>query len=93
MKKYFGVFLFLLFSIAVFSQNKTKDYYLQKSKTQKTVGTVLVLTGSALIVTGIIVDAAKNDQYTEDYTGGYILLGGRQRCNYQHSFFCCLKKK
>ena len=76
--------LFLIISLAYFSigQQTTTDAltvkadYLKKSKTQKTVGTVLVLTGSALIVMGIIVGAAKNDQHTQDYTGGYILLGG-----------------
>ena len=43
MKKYFAATLLLLFVFSVFSQDnlKNKDYYLQKSKNQKTLLDIL----------------------------------------------------
>ncbi|SRR5258706_15286535 len=76
MKKNLAAILFLLFAVSAFSQNKTKDFYLQKSKNQKTVFYVFATTGTALIITGIVLGAAHNDPDTEYYTGGFIAVGG-----------------
>lgn len=78
MKKNLAAILFLLFTVSAFSQDKirNKDFYLQKSKNQKTVFYVFASTGTALIITGIILGAAHNDPDTEYYTGGFIAAGG-----------------
>ena len=41
-----------------FSQPQSKDYLLQKSKKQKTTAWVLLGTGTALIITGVIMNSA-----------------------------------
>jgi len=78
MKKNLAAILFLLFSLSALSQNKTKnkDFYLQKSKHQKTAFYVFATTGAAMIITGIVLGASHNDPYTEYYTGGFIAAGG-----------------
>ena len=51
------IFLFIIFSIPSHSQTKliNENYYLNKSKNQKSTGFVLLGTGAILIVTGAIV--------------------------------------
>ena len=57
MKKYFAATLLLLFVFSVFSQDnlKNKDYYLEKSKKQKTAGWILLGSGAALSISGLII--------------------------------------
>jgi len=54
MKKNLAAILFLLFAISAFSQNKTKDFYLQKSKNQKTVFYVFATTDTEYYTGGFI---------------------------------------
>ncbi len=78
MKKNLVSVLFLLLTISALSQNKSdnKDYYLQKSKHQKTAFYVFAGTGVGLIITGIILTAANRNPDTEYYTGGFVVVGG-----------------
>ena len=66
MRKILLLLSVLCFAVASFSQvnpDKTtsKDYYLQKSKNQKTVGWVLLAGGTGMIVAGILVADNNND--------------------------------
>jgi hypothetical protein len=78
MKKNLSAILFLLFTLSAFSQNKAnnKDYYLRKSKNQKTVFYVFAGTGAGLIITGIVLSAVHNDPDTQYFTGGFLAAGG-----------------
>ena len=61
---------------------ETKEYYLNKSKNQKTAGYILAGGGAALIISGIIVgnDDTNNDpnelDFGPDFEVGTWLLGG-----------------
>ena len=57
MKKYFAAALLLLFAFSVFSQDslKNKDYYLQKSKKQKTAALILLGGGTIMTITGVVI--------------------------------------
>lgn len=63
--------------IKLFSQSSTlsKDYYLKKSKTQKTTAWILLGTGAASILTGVIIDNS-NKGNQQSYTGGYVEVSG-----------------
>lgn len=83
MKKILLGIAMVLMSIYVFSQQKepvalTKQDYLQKSKTQKTVGWVLLGGGSLMAVVGAITfnNTYDSDSYAETDAGGFLLLGG-----------------
>ena len=58
-----------------FAQEKSKEALLRKSKNQKTVAWILLGTGTAAMVSGIIID---NSHEAEDqsYTGGYFEVAG-----------------
>ncbi len=64
----------LVFNI-VFSQLKTKEYFLQKSKNQRTTAWILLSTGAAAIITGTIIDNSHKGK-EQSYTGGFIEVGG-----------------
>lgn len=70
-KTIFSVVLLLLIT-KLFSQAPTlsKDYYLKKSKTQKTIAWVMVGTGTALMVTSLFIKA--NNQNNDD---GWLVDG------------------
>lgn len=83
MKKIICLPLFLLFSISIFSQQSqspalSKEYYLQKSKNQKTTGWVLLAGGTAIAIGGGILfgnsDFLSGDSNAD--AGGYLMLGG-----------------
>lgn len=59
----------------VFSQAKTKEYFLERSKKQKTTAWILLTTGSAAIITGLIIDS-NVDPEVQSFTGGFIEVGG-----------------
>lgn len=59
----------------VFSQQKAKEYFLQRSKNQKTTAWILLGTGTAAIITGVIVDNNHNRE-GQYMTGGFIEVGG-----------------
>ena len=74
----------LLAVMALYAQagKETKEYYLNKSKSQKTIGYVLAGAGAALIVSGIIVGDGDNNNdpneldFGPDFDVGVWLLGG-----------------
>lgn len=68
MKKYFTATILLLFVFSVFSQDnlKNKDYYLQKSKKQKTAAWLLL--GGGLTLSTISVFTGYAD-LSDDFTG------------------------
>ena len=63
-------------------KTETKEYYLNKSKNQKTAGYVLAGAGAALVIAGIIVGNAGNDNDPNDldfgpnFDAGLWLIGG-----------------
>ena len=74
--------LFSVMTILAQGRTETKEYYLNKSKTQKTIGYVLVGTGAALIISGVIVgDGETNNDPNEldfgpNFDVGLWLVGG-----------------
>lgn len=85
MKKIILCLTILLFIVKSFSQTQTslalsKDYYLQKSKGQKTIGWILLGTGLGIAATGGIVqlmhEGKSNGGFDFDFTGAYIAIGG-----------------
>lgn len=75
----------LLFAIESFGQAKTsqtfsKDFYLQKSKTQKKTAWILLGTGLGIAAVGgivqLIAEDARNGGWGFDFTGTYIAIGG-----------------
>jgi len=50
----------------------TKEYYLQKSKRQKTGARVLVIAGTALMATGLLIGDSKNADFGQAGTGAII---------------------
>lgn len=61
MKKSLTTTLLLLFAVSVFSQDviKNREYYLQKSKEQKTLGWIFLGGGAGLIVAGISIQTGE----------------------------------
>jgi hypothetical protein len=74
-KSFFSLLLIMTFNL-VFCQEKTQDFYLEKSKKLKTIGWILVGTGTAAIITGVVVDNVKKGPYMESSAGGAIELIG-----------------
>ena len=74
--------IFVLNSFCQTSKNKalTKDYYLQKSKNQKTVAWVLLGGGLGIAAAGGIVqlihENQRNGGFNLDFTGAFIAIGG-----------------
>lgn len=64
----------LLFS-CLFSQPKTKEYFLQSSKKQKTTAWILLGTGAVAIITGAIIDNSHKGE-EQSFTGGFVEVGG-----------------
>lgn len=64
----------LLFN-CLFSQPKTKEYFLERSKKQKTTAWILLGTGATAIITEAIVDNSHRGT-GQSLTGGVITLGG-----------------
>lgn len=58
------------------SNEFNKDYYLQKSKTQKTVGWILLGAGTTAIVAGIISGNKKNDDLADVGVGVVAVVSG-----------------
>lgn len=59
----------------VFSQVKTKEYFFEKSKNQKTTAWILLGAGAGAIITGAIMDNANKDNEYQSYTGGFVEIG------------------
>ena len=80
MKKMILAFTIILFTAATISQTPapSKEYYLQKSKNQKTTGWVLLGGGTAMAVVGIILASSDNpesgDIYGPNFESGSLLL-------------------
>jgi len=60
---------------SVFSQVKTKEYFIAKSKKQKAVAWTLLGTGAAAIISGAIIDNSNKGE-EQTYTGGFLEIGG-----------------
>jgi hypothetical protein len=85
MKKTFIFLILLLFTIKLLSQNipnseYSKNYYLQKSKNQKTAGWILLSAGVVITTVGIIgFDNTYNDNWhgnSSSDTYGFLVLAG-----------------
>lgn len=59
----------------VFSQQKAKEYFLERSKKQKSTAWILLGTGTAAIITGAIIDNTQKRE-GQSFTGGFIEVGG-----------------
>lgn len=81
MKKLVIILLTLFFMIETFAQAPapSKEYYLQKSESQKTTGWILLGGGTAMAVVGIIIAANDNpgpyDIYGSNFETGSFLMG------------------
>ena len=58
MKSVFLLIICLSLLNCIFSQTKAKEYFLQRSKNQKTTAWILLGAGVTAIITGVIVDNA-----------------------------------
>ena len=80
MKNIIFSLVLLLFVVKSFSQTAgsalSKDYYLKKSKNQKTIGWILLGSGGGLIITGIIVQSSNERNHGGSSSGGEIALVG-----------------
>nr|WP_314897286.1 hypothetical protein [uncultured Flavobacterium sp.] len=95
MKKTITFLMLLLFAVNAFSQTIpnnefSKEYYLQKSKSQKTTGWVLLSGGAIMTVVGVIgfsdsYDIFDSNSKTDTY--GYLMLGGAVSCLGSIPFF------
>ena len=65
----------ILTSNIVFGQDKAKEYFLERSKKQKTTAWILLSVGAAAIITGVIIDS-NVEPGDQSYTGGFIEVGG-----------------
>ena len=59
----------------VFSQQKSKEYFLERSKKQKRTAWILLGSGTAAIITGAIIDNSHKSE-GQSFTGGFIEVGG-----------------
>lgn len=67
----------LLFFNFAFSQPKTKEYFLERSKKQKATAWILLGTGAAAIITGLLIEAPQRGTgNAQSFTGGLIEVGG-----------------
>jgi len=85
MKKFTFLILLFIFVLNSFSQTIsnptfTKDYYMQKSKNQKTVAWVLLGSGLGIAATGGIVQLIHENKraggFDLDFTGAFIAIAG-----------------
>jgi len=89
MKKVILNLLLLIFVTHAFCQSTnqaiSKDYYLKKSKTQKTIAWVMLSVGAATSITGLIIEESEVNKdpvnyFLDDKTGGagtvMIITGG-----------------
>jgi hypothetical protein len=75
MKSVFLLIICLSLLNCIFSQTKAKEYFLQRSKNQKTTAWILLGAGVTAIITGVIVDNALKEG-EQSFTGGFIEVGG-----------------
>lgn len=75
MKKMYSLLLCIFLCNLVFSQTKAKEYFLERSKKQKTTAWILLGTGTAAILGGLIIDGNVDDG-EQSYTGGFFEVGG-----------------
>jgi len=64
------------FSQENFNTVNNKAYYLQKSKTQKTIGWVALGAGTSLIAAGLITGSGKSDDLGDVFAGGAYIVSG-----------------
>jgi len=80
MKKFISVWILLIACISLLGQvttpEKNRDYYLHKSKTQKTVAYTLLGSGSAIIFSGILISSGKESSLSDYGTGIAIAIVG-----------------
>lgn len=95
MKKILIFLMLLLFTVRVFGQEIpstefSKDYYLEKSKKQKTTGWVMLASGAVLTIVGVIGFSdtfMEEDSYTTTDIYGVMAVGGPLICLGSIPFF------
>ncbi|TRX00393.1 hypothetical protein [Flavobacterium gawalongense] len=78
MKKTITFLMLLLFTTNAFSQEFSKEYYLQKSKSQKSTGWILFTGGTIMTVVGAFSFNNSWDDSSNSGTDayGFVMLGG-----------------
>jgi hypothetical protein len=77
MRKLFLLISCILTCSIVFSQEKTKQFYLEKAKRQNTTGWILLAAGTTAIITGIIIEAPhRGTGDSQSFAGGMLEVGG-----------------
>ncbi len=62
---------------SLFSQTKSGEYFLDRSKKQQKIAWILLGTGAAAITTGILIEAPERGTgNSQSFTGGLIVVGG-----------------
>ena len=77
MKKLFLLICCILTCNTFFGQPKAKEYFLERSRNQKTTAWILLGAGTAAIVSGVLVEAPhRGTGNSQSFTGGLITVGG-----------------
>lgn len=84
MKTILIAFVIVALALEAFGQQAvkgTKEYYLEKSKKQRQTGTVLLVGGTAMAITGILIMGSGDSEgevgmSQQDATGSFLFLGG-----------------
>ena len=81
MKKIVFFLSLLLFVVKSFSQSPSnltfsKNYYLQESKSQKTIAWVFLGGGAGIAAFGVFAELLRDAQDEPGFTGGWIAIGG-----------------
>ena len=77
MRKLFLLIGYVLMCSLVYSQEKTKQYFQEKSKKQRTAGWILLGTGATAIITGIIIEGThRGTDDSQSFAGGTVEVGG-----------------
>lgn len=100
----YTIFLLVIFilnnqhAVAQDTSSDKKNYYLNKSKAQKTTGWVFIGAGAAAIITGTIIATSVNeegdwnDELSTAVTGGGFILAGGVSCLVSIPFFVSSSK-
>jgi O-antigen/teichoic acid export membrane protein len=79
MKKIFSFLMLLLFTVSTFGQQIpnaefSKEYYLEKSKKQKTTGWVMLASGAVVTIVGVIGFSSSYDDASYSTTDAYGIM-------------------
>lgn len=81
MKKIFSFLMLLLFTVSTYGQQIpnaefSKEYYLEKSKKQKTTGWVMLASGAAVTIVGVIGFSSTDWDESSSDAYAFMTLGG-----------------